>query len=118
MRHVLLKIATGEACKDAEDYEQCAAARWSDLYAVLASADSPFYRNVQVVDNIECEAMYEHEHGLVFELLISLESTTAGSPDISKPILRKAVVGMFAAGEVLLKKVVPPPPPIVKAEPI
>lgn len=109
MRHILLKIATGEVCKDADEYNLCAQARWNDLYKLFAEADSPIYKNVHVVHNIECEAFYEDQYWLVFEVLVALESSTTGAPDISKPLLRKAVAALCTKGDVLSKRVIPEP---------
>ena len=109
MRHILLKIATGEVCQNAEEYDSCAHARWNDLHALFANPESAFYKNVYIVHNIESEAFYEDHHWLVFEVLLTLESITSGTPDVSKPLLRKAIEQLCAKGDVLSKRVVPEP---------
>jgi hypothetical protein len=115
MRHIYLKIGTGEICRDAAQYTECAQARWAELHALMQKADAPFYKRVSAVTNLECEALYE-EGGLVFELLVELDGTD-GAPDISKPLFQKAIAQLVASASVLVKKVVPAPPEALKTEP-
>lgn len=110
MRHVFLKVATGDTCKDSDDYRTCALARWDEVAPMLNDAASPFFKRVKAVAAVDTEAMYE-PCGLVFEVLLKLEPAENGTgpPDVSKPELSKALVALWTKGVVMHKRVVPAP---------
>ena len=105
IRHIFLRLTTGEICRDPDEYALCAQARWDDLYRALSDSTAPFYKRVKAVNNIECEALYEAS-GVVFELLLELESDW-GMPDLAKPLLQKTMEDLCTDGRVESKRVVP-----------
>jgi hypothetical protein len=111
MRNILIRVATGETCT-ADEYEAASTNHYKKLSKLLALADAPFYKNVQVVHSLEAEASYEPS-GIEIEVLVELEGTEKGTPDIAKPQLQKVVQKLYTKGQVLSKKVVPnfPAPP-------
>ena len=59
VRHIVLRIGTGELCADPDQYQVAVQERWAELYGQLSNASAAFYRGVREVCNIECEATYE-----------------------------------------------------------
>ena len=106
VRHIVLRIGTGELCADPDQYQVAVQERWAELYGQLSNASAAFYRGVREVCNIECEATYERA-GIQFELLLELDGEKA---DVSKTDLGRVVRGLFCDGKVLLKRTVPPTP--------
>lgn len=107
-RNILLNIETAEKCQNPEQYDTASHALWDELYIILRGADTPFYKRVKAVTNIECQASYSSEKGVLFELLVELESTDGQIADLSKPALQKVLNTHWGEGALVAsKKVVP-----------
>lgn len=108
-RHVVLNIETGELCDSPSHYDTASHALWDELYAILRGTEAPFYKRVKGVVNIECQASYCMQKGILFELLIEMECADGQVADLSKPALQKVLNGHWGEGAVVAsKKVVPP----------
>ena len=107
-RHFVIIIETGQLCANVTEYDKASHDFWTELYAILRRAESPFYKRVKTVSNIECEASYCMEKGLTYTLLIEVECVATGIADLSKPGLEKVLIKYWGPrAQVVSKSVVP-----------
>lgn len=113
-RHVVLLIETGEICANAEHYDTASHVLWDELYVLLRGAEAPFYSRVKGVTNIECQASYDMQKGITFELLLELDCVDGQTANLSKPTLQKILNNHWGKGAtVVSKKVVPTNVPVI-----